>query len=307
MADNETEHISEPEKMGLTRWLSLKLLGKEKAKSPVDQSFINDLDDIRMVDRYEITEKLGQGNMGVVYRAKDPYIKRDVSIKISRPHSDATSEVADRYRESFFKEAQSAGKLLHPNIVASYDAGMYRDFCYITMEYVNGHTLSRYCLKDDMLPLDKIAEIIVTVCKALDYAHQNGIVHRDVKPSNIMINESGDVKITDFGIAKIKADHAISNEIIGSPSYMSPEQIREEEVDSISDVFSVGCVLYELLTCEKAFDGDNQFAIMYKITNEEPVPVKEFRPDISKVMDDIVKKALAKEKNRRYQTCMDLA
>jgi serine/threonine-protein kinase len=307
LAEKESEHTSEPEKMGLTRWLSVKLLGKDRVKSPVDQSFIRDLDDIKMVDRYEITEKLGQGNMGIVYRARDPYIKRDVSIKISRPHSEASSEVAEKYRESFFREAQSAGKLLHPNIVAIYDAGMYKDFCYITMEYVNGHTLSRYCLKDEMLPLNRVAEIIVTVCKALDYAHQNGIVHRDIKPSNIMINELGDVKITDFGIAKIKTDHTLSNEIIGSPSYISPEQIREEEVDGISDVFSVGCVLYELLTCEKAFTGDNHFAIMYKITNEDPVPVKELRPEIPKVMDDIVRKALAKEKNRRYQTCMDLA
>jgi eukaryotic-like serine/threonine-protein kinase len=307
LAEKETDNTLESSKMGLTRWLSVKFLGKTKVISPVDQSFINDLDDIKQVDRYEITEKLGQGNMGVVYRGRDPYIKRDVSIKISRPYSDASSEVAERYRASFFTEAQSAGRLLHPNIVAIYDAGMYRDFCYIAMEYVNGHTLSRYCTKDNILPLNRVAEIIVSVCKALDYAHQNGIIHRDIKPSNIMINESGDVKITDFGIAKIKTDHTISNEIIGSPSYMSPEQIREEVVDSISDVFSVGCVLYELLTCEKAFTGENHFAIMYKITNENPVSVKELRPEIPKVMDDIVRKALSKEKNRRYQTCMDLA
>ncbi|MBN2419333.1 MAG: protein kinase [Deltaproteobacteria bacterium] len=260
-----------------------------------------------MVGRYEIVEKIGQGSMGIVYKGRDPYIKRDVGVKISRPHSEASKESAERYRESFFTEAQSAGRLLHPNIVAIYDAGMYRDFCYITMEYINGPTLAKYCLKENMLPINRVAEIIVSACKALDYAHQNGIIHRDVKPSNIMLNESGDIKITDFGIAKIKAENTMSKEIIGSPSYMSPEQIREEEVDSVSDVFSLGCVLYELLTCEKAFSGDNYFSIMYKITNENPRPVRDLQPKIPKIMDDITQKALSKDKNKRYQTCMDLA
>ena len=307
MNDRNDENTNEPSKMGLTRWLSAKLLGKGKAQSPVDQRFLRDLDDIEKVDRYEIIEKLGQGNMGIVYKARDPYIKRDVSIKISRPHADASRESAEKYRESFFIEAQSAGRLLHPNIVAIYDAGMYRDFCYIAMEYVNGPTLSRFCLKEDMLPLDRIAGIIVATAKALDYAHQSGVIHRDVKPSNIMLAESGDVKITDFGIAKIKTEKTLSKEIIGSPCYMPPEQVREEEVDSVSDVFSLGCVLYELLTGQRAFPGENQFAIMYKITSEDPVPIRELRPEVPKIMEDITRKALAKDRNKRYQTCMDLA
>lgn len=307
MVENDNENSTDSSRMGFTRWLSVKLLGKEKAQSPVDQRFLRDLDDIETVDRYEIMEKLGQGNMGIVYKGRDPYIKRDVSIKISRPHADASRESAERYRESFFTEAQSAGRLLHPNIVAIYDAGMYRDFCYITMEYVDGPTLSRFCVKENMLPLDRIAGIIVSTCKALDYAHQNGVVHRDVKPSNIMLTESGDVKITDFGIAKIKTEQTLSKEIIGSPCYISPEQIKEEEVDSVSDVFSLGCVLYELLACEKAFPGENQFSIMYKITSEDPVPLRDLRPDVPKIMEDITLKALAKDKNKRYQTCMDLA
>ncbi len=307
MDDKENENTLEPSKLGFTRWLSVKLLGKGKSKGPVDQMFIRDLDDIEKVDRYEIIEKLGQGNMGIVYRGRDPYINRDVSIKISRPYSDSSTEAAEKYREFFFTEAQSAGRLLHPNIVAIYDAGMYRDFCYITMEYVNGPTLSKYCLKENMLPLNRAAEIIISACKALDYAHQNGVIHRDVKPSNIMLNEQGDVKITDFGIAKLKTGQALSNEIIGSPCYMSPEQIKEEEVDSVSDVFSLGSVLYELLTCEKAFNGENQFAIMYKITHEDPAPISRLRSGIPKIMEDITQKALTKDKNKRYQTCMDLA
>jgi serine/threonine-protein kinase len=307
LTGKDSENELEPSRMGITRWLSTKFLGKGKAVSPVDKRFLNDLHDIKKVGRYEIVEKLGRGSMGIVYKGRDPYIKRDVSIKISRPHSDASKETAEKYRESFFTEAQSAGRLLHPNIVGIYDAGMYRDFCYITMEYINGPTLSEYCIKENILSVNRVAEIIVSACRALDYAHQNGIIHRDVKPSNIMLNESGDIKITDFGIAKIKADKTMSKEIIGSPGYMSPEQIREEEVDGISDVFSLGCVLYELLTCEKAFSGDNYFSIMYKITNEDPRPVSELRPEIPKIMEDITQKALAKEKNKRYQTCMDLA
>ncbi len=307
MTDKDRENELEPSKMGITRWLSAKFLGKGKASSPVDSRFLSDLDDIERVGRYEILDKLGRGSMGIVFKGLDPYIKREVGIKISRPHSDASRESAEKYRESFFTEAQSAGRLLHPNIVAIYDAGMYRDFCYITMEYINGPTLSEYCKKENILPVNRIAEMVVSACKALDYAHQNGIIHRDVKPSNIMLNETGDIKITDFGIAKIKAEKTMSKEIIGSPSYMSPEQIKEEELDNRSDVFSLGCVLYELLTCEKAFSGENYFTIMYKITNEDPRPVSELRPELPKIIEDITKKALAKEKNKRYQTCMDLA
>ena len=307
MTDKNSDNELEQSKMGLTQWISTKLLGKRKTSSPVDNQFLSDLDDIERVNRYEIVSKLGRGSMGIVYKGRDPYIKRDVGIKISRPHSDASKESAEKYRESFFTEAQSAGRLLHPNIVAIYDAGMYRDFCYITMEYINGPTLAKYCMKENMLPLNRVAEIIVSACKALDYAHQNGIIHRDVKPSNIMLTRTGKVKITDFGIAKIKADNTMSKEIIGSPSYMSPEQIKEENLDIVSDVFSLGCVLYELLTCEQAFSGDNYFSIMYKISNEDPRPVSEIRPEIPKIMEDITKKALAKEKDKRYQTCMDLA
>ena len=307
MADNDNEYELERSKLGITQWISAKFLRKEKARSPVDNRFLSDLHDLKKVGRYEIVEKIGQGSMGIVYKGLDPYIKRDVGIKISRPHSDASKESAEKYRQSFFTEAQSAGRLLHPNIVAIYDAGMHRDFCYITMEYINGPTLAKYCLKENMLPLNRVAEIIVSTCKALDYAHQNGVIHRDIKPSNIMLNESGDIKIADFGIAKIKADNTMSKEIIGSPSYMSPEQIREEEVDSVSDVFSLGCVLYELLTCEKAFSGDNYFSIMYKITNENPRPASELQSKIPQIMEDITQKALAKDKNKRYQTCMDLA
>ncbi|MFC1892030.1 serine/threonine-protein kinase, partial [Thermodesulfobacteriota bacterium] len=270
MENNGNNSKNGPKGMGLTRWLKVKFLGKAKKEGPVDTQFLADLVDTKTIGRYEVTGKLGQGSMGVVYQGKDPYINRNVSIKVSRPSADVVGEKADKYRERFFLEAQSAGRLMHPNIVAIYDAGMYKDFCYITMEYIDGPTLEKFCHKNDLLPVSKVVEIIISTCKALDYAHQEGVVHRDIKPSNIMINLAEEVKITDFGIAQIKSEQTVSHGIIGSPSYMSPEQVKEEPVKGISDLFSLGCVLYELLTGRKAFTGDNYFSIMYKITNEEP-------------------------------------
>jgi serine/threonine-protein kinase len=306
--ENESPGREEPKKkLGLTSWLKLKLLGKEEEVSHVDQQFLDDLSDIRTVGRYEIVGKLGQGSMGVVYVGRDPYINRYVSIKISRPGSHVVGEQAEKYRERFFVEAQSAGKLLHPNIVAIYDAGMYKDFCYITMEYIDGPTLEKFCKRDDLLPPGRVAEIIFSACKALDFAHNKGVVHRDIKPSNIMINKAGVVKITDFGIAQVKSEQVNSEGIVGSPSYMSPEQVKEEPIEDKSDIFSLGCVLYELLTGEKAFSGDNYFSIMYKIVNEEPVPIGKMRPDLPEILWKITRKALAKDPGRRYQNCMDLA
>lgn len=306
-----TEKIDTPKaasrKSGLTGWLRSHLLGRDKSIEPVDAQFLEDLLDVKKIGRYEIIEKLGQGSMGVVYLGRDPYIKRDVGIKVSRPAAKTADRQVDQYREKFFLEAQSAGRLMHPHIVAIYDAGMYRDFCYITMEYIDGPTLVKYCRKDSLLPVSRVVEIIVSSCKALDYAHQSGVIHRDIKPSNIMLNRLEQVKITDFGIARIKSDRTMSKGVIGSPSYMSPEQIKELPVEPSSDVFSLGCVLYELLTGTQAFSGDNYFSIMYKITNEEPAPVQSIRADIPDMLVTIVRKALAKDPDERYQTCMDFA
>jgi len=245
--------------------------------------------------------------MGVVYLGRDPYIDRHVGIKISRPSSDVGEERAQRYRERFFTEAQSVGRLMHPNIVSIYDAGMYQDFCYITMEYIDGPTLEKFCRPDNLLPISKVVEVIFVACKALDYAHKKGVIHRDIKPSNIMLNKSGAVRITDFGIAEIKSEQTSSKGIVGSPCYMSPEQVREQPVEDKSDIFSMGCVLYELFTGKKAFAGENDFSTMYQIINEDPVPLRELRPEIPPVLSKITRKALAKAPNERYQTCMDFA
>jgi serine/threonine protein kinase len=294
-------------KHGLTSWLKVKLLGSENQVSPVDSKFLADLSDIRMVGRYEIIGELGQGSTGVVFLGRDPYINRHVAIKVSRPASDVKGEKADKYREKFFLEAQSAGRLVHPGIVAIYDAGMYRDFCYMTMEYVDGPSLQKHCSGDNLFPISKVVEIVFTVCHALDFAHKREVIHRDIKPSNILISEAGEVKITDFGIAQVKSEQSSSKGIIGSPSYMSPEQVKEEPAEDKSDIFSLGCVFYELLTGQKVFPGENYFSIMYKITNEEPVPIPEIRPEVPEILWKIAKKALSKSTEQRYQSAMDFA
>lgn len=264
----------------------------------VDDNFLSGLADLKNVGRYRISKKLGQGGAAVVYLGRDPYIKRNVAIKISKP--------SDRYRESFFVEVQSTGRFNHPNIVTIYDAGVFGEYCYITMEYVEGVTLEDYCHPDNLMPLSKVVEIIFSICQALDYAHEQGVIHRDIKPSNIMLDNAGNPKIADFGIAVVTGETAQIG-VFGTPSYMSPEQLKDETVGYHSDIFSVGCVLYELLAGQQAFPGNNNFAIMYKITSEDPPPLKTLRPDLPQVLIDITEKALAKDVKERYQTCRDLA
>jgi eukaryotic-like serine/threonine-protein kinase len=307
LAENEKVDKAEPKKHGLTGWLKLKFMGSSKDETPVDDKFLDDVSEIQKVDRYEISEKVGQGSMGVVYLARDPYIDRDVAIKISRPSANVVGKKAEKYRQSFFNESQSVGKLMHPNIVSVYDVGVIKDFCYMTMEFIDGPTLKKFCQKDYLLPISNVVQIVFMACKALDYAHRQGVIHRDIKPANLMINKAGYVKITDFGIAKIKSDQTASQGLVGSPSYMSPEQVKDQAVDDKSDIFSLGCVLYALLTGELAFPGDNHFSIMYKIAREDPVPIREIRPEIPEILDRIVSKSLAKEAGDRYQNCSDFA
>jgi eukaryotic-like serine/threonine-protein kinase len=265
----------------------------------IDDDFIAGLKGLKQVGRYQIIRKLGQGGMAVVYLGRDPFINRPVAIKLARP-------TTDKGRMNFFIEAQSAGRLNHPNIVSIYDAGLYNDYCYITMECVDGQTLESYCTPKGRLPVPRVVEIIFSVCQALDYAHKQHVIHRDIKPSNIMLNKSGAAKITDFGIAQ-STEQTSEMGVWGTPAYMAPEQLKEEAIGSFSDIFSLGCVLYEMLTGARAFSGNNNFAIMYKITNEEPKPVREIVPAIPPILDEITRKAMAKKIEDRYQTCMEMA
>lgn len=266
------------------------------------------VNDITSVGRYEIVKKLGQGNRGPVYLGRDPYIERPVAIKIYLlPHDKGPAEV-QTYQKKFLVEAQSAGRLMHPNIVTIYDANLYKDFCYLTMEYVDGQTFEGFCKPDTLLPVDKVAKIVFNVCKGLEYAHQNGVIHRDIKPSNLILSSTGQVKITDFSIAYIKRGQStLEQGLFGSPSYMSPEQVKEDFITEKSDLFSLGAVLYELLTGEKAFDGENEYAIMYKIANDEPLSLPASRQDLPSGFEQILSKALAKDPAHRYQSSMEFA
>ena len=267
-----------------------------------------DLQDIKTIGRYQILKKIGQGSVGAVYLGKDPYIERQVAIKVYRLPNDTGPEEIEAYKKSFFVEAQSAGRLMHPNIVTIYDADQQQDFCYITMEYIDGSTLEKFCKPDNLLPIERALKIIFNVCKGLEYAHQNEVIHRDIKPSNIILSLSGQVKITDFSIAYIKRGHStLVKGLFGSPSYMSPEQVKEEFITERNDLFSLGSVLYELLVGKKAFEGENEYSIMFKIVNDDPPPILELKPELPKIFGDILSKALAKNPSQRYQCSMDFA
>jgi len=267
-----------------------------------------DLQNIKTIGRYQILKQLGQGSVGAVYLGKDPYIERQVAIKVYRLPHDTGPEEIESYKKSFFVEAQSAGRLMHPNIVTIYDADLQQDFCYITMEYIDGSTLEKFCKHDNLLPIERVLKIIFNVCKGLEYAHQNEVIHRDIKPSNIILSLSGQVKITDFSIAYIKRGHStLVKGLFGSPSYMSPEQVKEEPITERNDIFSLGSVLYELLIGKKAFEGENEYSIMFKIVNNDPPPILELRPELPTIFGDILNKALAKDPSQRYQCSMDFA
>ncbi|MFH1980317.1 MAG: serine/threonine-protein kinase [Pseudomonadota bacterium] len=270
-----------------------------KETPAVDKRFIEDLADLTTIGRYEIKRKIGQGGTAVVFLGMDPYIQRKVAIKISQP-------TTDKSRRKFFLEAQSAGRLNHPGIVAIFDAGVYKSYCYITMEYIEGNSLEAYCSPDNLMPIHRAVETIFHACQSLDYAHKEKVIHRDIKPSNIMLDATGMPKIADFGIAQI-TEQTSEMGVWGTPSYMAPEQLKDEEIGSFSDIFSMGCVLYEMLTGARAFPGENNFAIMYKITNTTPADVESLKPEIPTILGNIIRKSMAKDRRERYQTCLDFA
>ena len=277
------------------------------------EALLDNLRNLTAVGRYEIRGELGRGGCGVVYLGWDPLIMRQVAIKVSKPAS-------EEERKVFFIEAQSAGKLNHPNIISIYDTNLHEDYCYLVMEYIEGVVLSNYCLPGHLLPLSKVSEIIDSACRALDYAHNEGIIHKDIKPSNIMLDKVGAVKIADFSIAQEVESatmgrggrvqsHGESNliHLVGTPGYMSPEHLSRRLVGRESDIFSLGCVLYELLTGAKAFTGESLMSIAYKIMHVDPTPVSKLNPNLSPVFDDIIRLALAKKTEQRYLSCADMA
>ncbi len=257
------------------------------------------------IGRYQILGLLGQGSMGVVYQGRDPLIQRTVAIKTLR-YAEGNDLALSRSR--FFREAEAAGGLSHPNIVTIYDVGEDRGNAYIAMEYLEGYDLSRCCAKKALLPQRETIRIVREVALALDYAHRRGVVHRDVKPANIRISSAGQVTVTDFGIARlVDLSGTQAGTILGTPNYMSPEQINGEAVDGRSDLFSLGVVLYELLTGEKPFQGDDITALMNRISGSEPTPLQVKVPGIPEELAAIVEKALRKKREERYSSGQELA
>ncbi len=261
--------------------------------------------------KYEVREEIDRGSMGVVYLGHDPYIDRQVAIKVAFLDSLNDPESGERYRKMFFNEAHTAGLLTHPNIINIYDAGVDEDNCYIVMEYIEGGgTLSPFCASDNLLPVPKVVEIVFKCAKALDYAHRQGVVHRDIKPSNILFSPDQEVKIGDFSIAHIyKADSTTTQVggMMGSPRYMSPEQLREEQIANQTDVYSLGIVMYELLTGQQPFRADNFSSLVTKILNDEPPPISDIRSDLPEGLNEIVFRTIAKDVKNRYQMGLDLA
>jgi serine/threonine protein kinase len=256
------------------------------------------------IGKYTIIERIGRGGMGYVYRAVDPFLKRDVALKTMLKD---VSEDPD-LRTRFVREAQSAGGLRHPNIVTIYDLGEDEEGCpFIAMEFLTGTDLEQIIKNKIDLLLPKKLDILIQTSIGLGYAHNNGIVHRDIKPANIRLLDNGDVKIMDFGIAKISASHFTrTGMIMGTPHYMAPEQIRGEKVDRRADIFSLGVVLYELLSFRKPFPGDNPTTVLFKIIHSEPDPITDGQFVPPEGLEDVIHRALAKNQEERYQTCEDL-
>jgi len=261
---------------------------------------------ISQLGRYEILGELGQGAMGVVYKAKDPLIERVVAIKTI--NLALAMDEKEEYEGRFYQEAKAAGRLSHPNIVTIFDVGKSGDVAYIAMEFLQGRELRDILDDGGYLPIEKSLEIAAQVAQGLSYAHEHDIVHRDVKPSNIMVTSDYHVKITDFGIARMPSSSVQTQAgmVVGSPKYMSPEQVMGKVIDQRSDIFSLGVMLYEILTGQTPFQGENINAIMYQIVNSEPVPPISLNHDIPEMANFIVIKSLSKDPEERYQYAKEM-
>ncbi len=262
-----------------------------------------------MLGRYEVEKELGKGAMGAVYLGKDPKISRVVAIKTMALSQEFEDDELAEVKERFFREAETAGRLNHPNIVTIFDAGEEHDLAYIAMEYLKGSDLAEYIKKDKLLPVSKVLSMIQQAADALSYAHGFNVVHRDIKPANIMWDPETDaLKITDFGIARITdSSKTKTGMVLGTPSYMSPEQLAGKRVEGQSDLFSLGVMLYQMTTGQLPFSGDSMATLMYKIANEDHPPPESINPDLPRCVGVIINRALAKDTDKRYKSGAQMA
>jgi serine/threonine-protein kinase len=261
-----------------------------------------------MLGRYKVLKELGRGAMGVVYLGKDPTIHRFVAIKTMRLDQIDDGEKLQEVTARFFREAESAGRLSHPNIVTIYDAGEQDEMGYIAMEVLEGSSLKQFSRQPNLMPLTEIAQTLATVADALDHAHQQGVVHRDIKPANIMLTKDRLVKVMDFGIAKMASSGKTQTDIVlGTPTYMSPEQIAGKKVDGRSDIFSLGVVLFELLAGRPPFTADNLSALLFTIAHQPAPKLDTIRKDLPPIFQEILDRALQKELPQRYRRASEFA
>ena len=261
------------------------------------------------IGKYLIVNEVGRGSTGVVYLSHDPYYGRDVAIKVYNIEASGDDERARVTRKMFLSEAHMVGMLHHPNILPIYDAGEENGHCYIVTEHVHGaRTLAAYCRPDNLLRIDDVVEIMFKCAKALHYAHSRGVIHRDIKPSNLMLTQDSDVRIIDFGIALV-ADSEISRieGIAGSPSYMSPEQVQSIDLTNRSDLYSLGGVMYELLTGTRPFRAGNLAKLLHQIVYATPPPIHTLREDVPEDLEVVVATAMQKDPERRQKSGLELA
>jgi serine/threonine protein kinase len=261
------------------------------------------------VGKYHLIHEIGKGSMGRVYHGRDSLIQREVAVKIAHLERLACPRTGDHYERLFFREARTAGLLMHQDIAAVFDAGIDQGLPYIVLEYVaGGRTLADFCTPDRLLPVAEAIKVFHKCASALDYAHGRGVVHRDIKPNNILIGPNQEVKITDFGIAVLSdfEDDEVLGET-GSPLYMSPEQIRREPLTGQSDLFSLGSVMYRALTGKHPFAAAHIATLNDMVLHDDPPSMRELRPELPEILERIARKAMAKDRRRRYRSGLDLA
>src|SRR5579863_1098556 len=259
--------------------------------------------------RYEIVGELGRGAMGVVYKARDPQIDRVVAIKTVSLWGQEPEEEAE-FRMRFMNEAQAAGRLHHSGIVSIFDLGESPENHdpYIVLEYVSGESLSRILAREKKLTLGRALKLAEEIADALDYAHAQGVIHRDIKPANILVTQEGRAKIADFGIAKLNLAHfTLPGRVLGTPAYMAPEQLSGEGCDGRSDLFSLGVILYVMVTGHSPFQGNSATTVCYKVLNREPLAASALDLDLPRALDAVISRAMAKDPNFRYQRGSEFA
>ncbi len=257
--------------------------------------------------KYPLIREIGSGATSSVYLARDPLTEREVAIKVFLFERDADPHTERMKHKAFVAEASLAGKLNHPHIVEIYDAVVEPDHSYLVMEYVSGGTLESHSVMSSLLPLHKVVEIIFKCIRALEYAFQHGIIHRDIKPGNILLSERGETKVSDFGASFQQRHGHTTTQIagVGSPAYMSPEQIRMEPLTQQTDIYSLGVTMYRLLTGRLPYEATTQAALAYAIMNSQPAAPSTLRPDLPPLLDQIVRRAIAKEPAQRYRSWLD--